>query len=79
MVEFRVGDQVILASGGNVMTVVGIDGGRVVCTWNDATGHGERTYPKEALKKKEETSGDGGNQGPGGRSAGKLKINPLKI
>lgn len=53
MADFKVGDVVQLKSGGPVMTITYIDGGKAVCEWFDNNTPASSTYPVEAIEKYE--------------------------
>lgn len=48
---FKVGDVVILKSGGNVMTVEETEDGYVSCVWSDGKKVDRSTFPSGTLEK----------------------------
>ena len=49
--QLRQGDLVRLRSGGPMMTISAIDGGQVLCVWNENGQTNDATFPAEVLQK----------------------------
>lgn len=80
---FSIGDQVILNSGGPVMTVIGVEAGdpndHAWCRWNRSNGTTDRgSFPQAALKKHSETVSSVASGG-GLVSAGSVRLTLAKI